>query len=439
MILTAEQGMPVTPHVPATGGAQVPLARSRHNVGLLLLAVMLAAAAPVLPNKLLLIDVVLLTALPLLAPTVFTDRRLMPLTLTTGAWALGLVIADIANETGPRIGQHLVASVGILLLTTALVRLSRNDPDRLRLFIAALAIGLAASGLTTGEAGPTSAAYPDGPPPTPRILWKYQLAEPVSIAVLALCDIRWRAGSRWPAFVALPVLAAADLFCDLRSYAVATLCALLIAVIATMRRVRLRPMTIVVLGGIPCVLLVGGFFAAAKAGWLGERSLMQFRGDQANALTIMVNGRPEGLQALYLVSEKPYGWGSKPEIDSVTFARSLTFINEHNVTVHANLAKDWLVKTNPGQAAHSSALDTVVQAGLLALPFWVYLLFVGLRRALVAIWARAGPLTAFWTVLIVWDTLFEPVVWPKHLLLAGYLAVVLLPLPTEDSTGMERP
>lgn len=414
---------------PGTAEASVPVTASRRPIALLLAAVLIAAAVPIVPGKLLLLDLVCLMALPLLATTLLSDRRFGVLVLVIGGWALGLLLADIASGTGPRVSQHLVATVGILSLTAALVRLAGNDPVRLRLFIAALAIGLAIAGLTVGEAGPTSAAYPNGPPSTPAIMWKYQLAEPISIAVLALCDLRWRAGSRAPTFAALLLLTAADIYCDLRSLAVATLCALALATIASTRRMKLRPVTVLVVGGIPCLLLVAGFFTAARAGWLGERSVAQFRGN-VDAWTIMANGRPEGLQALYLISTRPYGWGSQPDLDSVTFARSLTFIHEHHVTVDVNLRKDWLVKTNPGLAAHSQALDTAVQAGLLALPFWAFVLIVGLRRAMTAIRSRAGPLTVFWTVAIGWDILFEPLVWPGHLLLAGYLAVVLLPLPT---------
>jgi hypothetical protein len=418
----------VTTAPPAASGG-VAVQPARRPVLVLLIAVMIAAAAPILPGRLLLLDLLCLLALPLLARTLLSDRRFGALVLTVSGWALGLLLADMSNGTGLRISQHLVAACGIVLVTAALVRLSGNDPVRLRLFIAALAVGIAIAGLTLGQAGPTSAMYPTGPPPTPEILWKYKLAEPLSIAALALCDIRWRAGSRWPTFVTLVLLVIADVLCDLRSLAVATLCALVLAMIASTRRLKLRPAQVIALGGIPCLLLIAGFFGAAKAGWLGERSLLQFRGDSVDVWTVMANGRPEGLQALYLIREKPFGWGSQPNLDSVTFARSLTFINEHHVTVDVNLPKDWLVKTNPGLAAHSSALDTVVQAGLAALPFWIFVLVLGLRRAMTAIRLRAGPLTAFWTVAIVWNMLFEPFVWPGHLELAGYLALCLLPVP----------
>jgi hypothetical protein len=419
-------------------GVRRPAGRRRPAL-LLLAAVMIAVAVPVLPGRLLLIDVACFAALPLLVPALLTDRRFGVLVLVTGGWGLGLLFADIANGTGPRMSQHLVALFGTLALTAALVRLSDHDPVRLRLFIAALGIGLALAGLTVDATGPTSAAFPDGQPVTLAHLWKYELSEPISIAALALCDIRWRAGRRLPTFVTLAVLAVLNVVCDFRSFAVAVLCTLLLAGIAGTRRIRLRPVTVLALGGIPCLLLIAGFFTAARAGWLGERSMLQFRSESVNVQTIMANGRPEGLQSLYLIAQRPYGWGSKPDLDSVTFAGSLTFLRDHHVKIFQNLPKDWLAKANPGLAAHSSALDTVVQAGLLAVPFWGYVLFVGLRRAMLAIRTRAGPLTAFWTVAIVWNMLFEPLLLVTHVLLAGYLALVLLPLPrVAATTGDQR-
>ncbi|WP_127501037.1 hypothetical protein [Actinoplanes solisilvae] len=412
-----------------------PGARTARKTPLLLLAaVTLTAAIPVVPGRLPLLSLLCMASLPFLAPTLLTSRRLGILVLVIGGWGLGLLFADLMNGDTPRVSQHVIALVGTLAITTVLIRLSNHDPVRLRLFIAAVGIGLALAGLTVGATGPTSAAFPDGQPVTPFYLWKYQLSEPITIAALALCDLRWRAGRRMPTFVTLVVLTALNVICDFRSFAVATLCTLLIATIAATGRGRLHPATVLIMVGVPCLLLIGGFFTAAKAGWLGERSMLQFRDEKADVWTVMANGRPEALQAIYLISQKPYGWGSRPNLDSATFASSLTFIRDHHVVIFDNLPKDWLAKESRGLAAHSTALDTVVQAGLLAVPFWAFLLFLGLRRTMDTIRTRAGPLLVFWTVTIVWGALFEPLTFTSHVLLGGYLAVVLLPLPKQEVT-----
>jgi O-antigen ligase len=153
----------------------------------------------------------------------------------------------------------------------------------------------------------------------------------------------------------------------------------------------------------------------------------------------MANGRPEGLQALYLISQRPLGYGSQPRLDSSTFGNSLTFIEQYGVVVDVNLPKDWLVKSDAGLAAHSMALDTVVQAGILALPFWMFVYWVAIRRGVAALRMRASPLTVLWTLLVAWNVLFEPLAWPNHLQLAAYLALVLLPLPATRPKREPKP
>jgi hypothetical protein len=43
-------------------------------------------------------------------------------------------------------------------------------------------------------------------------------------------------------------------------------------------------------------------------------------------------------------------------------------------------------------------------------------------------------LLVFWTLMVLWDSLFSPLTGLYHLLLAGYLALVL----TESTTGIRR-
>jgi hypothetical protein len=407
-----------------------PAKRAARPVAGVTVGLFLLAAVPVIPGKLLLVEVACALALPWLLPTFVSDRRLGIPVLLVGGWGLGLITADITNGSGVHPSHHLLAAFTVVTLTAALLRLSDGDPTRLRMLVVAVAIGVAIAGLTAGSGGPTSAAYPHGPPPSLPILWKYKLAVPVTIATIAFLDIRWRSGARSQMFAALAVLVAVNIVADFRMLAVLTTCTLAVYAIATAPRARLRPSAVSITGAIACVLLVAGFFAAARSGWLGARSANQFRGDSVNAFTIMANVRPEGLQAVYLISERPLGYGSQPRLDGETFARSLTFIQQHGVVVHVNLPKDWLVKATPGLAAHSMALDTAVQAGVLALPFWFFVLIAGIRRAVSAVRSRASPLLLLWTLIVVWNAVFEPMSWPNHVLLTAYVALVLMPLPT---------
>lgn len=396
-----------------------PLA-DRRSWALVLFGLFVLAAVPAVQGKLALLDLACLAALPLLFVTIIYGRRLSTLAFVSVAWALGLVLADVANEQPPNVSMQLVTAITVVTGTAALVRLSGGDPALLRLLIAAVAGGLAAQQVVLFARSAPSIAH----------LWKYALVVPVSIMVLALCDLRWRSGSRAPMFLALPILALADLLADARSLAALTLSSLALYVVPPNRSARLRVITVLATAAVICVLLVVSFVSAARAGWLGQRSAWQLTQNSGNVYSIMTNARPELLQSAYLISQRPItGYGSHPRLDSSTFIGSLTFLTEQGVTIDINLRKDWLSNNDPGVAAHSMMLDQIARAGILAVPFWVFVLIVGVRRAMTAIRLRASPLSAFWSLVLLWDILFSPLTGLYHIQLAAYLALVLLPLP----------
>jgi hypothetical protein len=408
----------------STATLPAPAARTAPT-GLVLPGLVVLAAVPAIPGKLLLLDVAALAALPLLLGELWRSRRLAPLAVTAGVWAVGQLLADAVNGVGPRPSMQLVTAGTVVAITVGLVHLARDDPRRVRLLVAALALGLALQQL----------AFPAEPHDTPAALWKFGLAVPVSIAVLAVADLRWQTGSRVATFVALPVLAAVDLAADARSMAALTVLTLALYLVPPSRSARLRVATALVTGAALCVLLVGAFFAAAGAGWLGPRSAEQVGRDSGDVVSIVANARPELLQAYYLAAQRPLtGYGSLPRLDSTTFFASLDDLTAHGVTVDQNLRDDWLGKLDPGVAAHSMLLDSVVRAGLFAVPFWLYLAALAVRRGVTAVRLRMSPLVAFWSLNVLWDALFSPLTGLQHVLLAAFLAVVLVPLRPARST-----
>ena len=86
---------------------------------------------------------------------------------------------------------------------------------------------------------------------------------------------------------------------------------------------------------------------------------------------------------------------------------------------------DWLNLPLPGVSAHSQAMDSLVRAGLAALPFWLILFGIALAAGTDAIRFRTSPLTILWTTLILWDALFSPLTTLSHLDLAPYLALAI--------------
>jgi hypothetical protein len=392
---------------------------------LLLAALAAGAALPAIPDKLTLLDVACLAALPLLSTTLLRDRRLGVLVLVGVAWMVGQVMSDLWNGSAPRLSQGLVAVVTVMVVTAALIRLSHDDPVRMRLLVAAVVAGVAVGGLLFSGVSAWSAAE----------IWKYAVGGPASVAVLAVCDVRWRAGSRRPTFLALAVLCAVDVLLDFRSLA---LFSLLTAVIFSTEAYRGAPSSrfVAALRSIGLsTLVVAGFLMAAQIGWLGERTTSQVRQDSTNVYELAVNLRPEMLQSIYLISLRPVvGYGSQPRLDSVTFAGSLRFVTQHGVKMNINLKRSWERSVSPGVVQHSMLFGTAVMAGILAVPFWLFLWRAGVRAATDATRLRSSPLLVFWTLMVLWDSLFSPLTGLYHLLLAGYLALVL----TESTTGIRR-
>ncbi|HEY0358926.1 MAG TPA: hypothetical protein VGD11_10110 [Mycobacteriales bacterium] len=388
--------------------------------GLVPPALFLLAAVPAVRGKLPLIDVAAVAALPLLLGVVWRSRRLTAVVVTAGLWAVGQLLADAVNGIGLRPTMQLVAAGALAAVTVALVHLAAGDARRVRVLVAAVALGLAAQ----------EVVFPSQSHATVAHLWKFGLALPVGIAVLALADLRWHGGSRAATFVALPALAVTDLLADARSMAALTLFTLALYLVPPSRSARLRVATALATGLVLGVLLVGSFFAAARAGWLGVRSAEQLGRDSGDVVSVLTNARPELLQAYRLASQRPLtGYGSVPRLDSATFLDSLGFVTAQGVVVDENLRADWLAKPDPGVATHSMLLDSIVRAGLLAAPFWLYLSSTAVRRGVTAVRSRASPLVAFWSLAVLWDLLFSPLTGLYHVLLAAYLALVLLPFP----------
>jgi hypothetical protein len=401
------------------GVARSPGRAAGQPVILAFVVLVVLTAVPAVPGKLLLLDVACFAAFPLLLVTMVEDRRLGALVLLTTVWVIGQVLADMTNNGRPRLSLQLATAITVVTVTAALVRLSKGDPIRLRLFVAALACGLAAHEVMF--AGPISSL---------GHMWKYGLALPVSVAVLSLCDIRWHAGARYPTLLALAALAAVDLFSDARSLAAFTLVTLGIYVTSPSRSPRLRVLAVVSTGVALGALVVMAFVAAARAGWLGERSSAQFEQASGGLYSVMLNARPELLQAWYLITQRPLtGYGSVPHLDTNTFINSFDYVVTHGVVAHNDIRGDWLNKSDPGVASHSMMLDAIVRAGLLALPFWLFVMVHTVRRMVPVVWLRASPLLAFLALVMLWDALFSPLSGLYHMQFAAYLALVLLPVP----------
>src|SRR5689334_7007976 len=83
-------------------GAEAQLTAVGRPRALLLMALLIATALPVARDRLLLLDLACVLALPLLLATIGSHRRLGALALVALGWLVGQVLADTVNDDGPR-------------------------------------------------------------------------------------------------------------------------------------------------------------------------------------------------------------------------------------------------------------------------------------------------------------------------------------------------
>ncbi len=386
---------------------------------------MLLTAAPVIEGKLQAFDVACLLAAPLVLARARRYRFVGAVVLALAIWSVGQLLSDGLNGLGPRLSMQLVTAMTILAIVPVLVFLARGDSRRIRWIVVGVMAGLALEFTLVGRA-----------PVGDLASWKFGLNGPVAIGLLALADLSWQRGRRWPSLFALGAICALGVATDDRHLAGI---AVLTAMLLLFRRGRERhPRTISVAAGVTLLLaaLSGAFLQAAEAGVLGERSGGQVQQFGSNPGSVLVNIRPEPFQEFYLFTTRPLlGWGSQPRLDSEAYLGSKDFLRDLGV-VRDDLDNLWLPLEVPGVPAHSQAMDSWARAGLTAVPFWLLVFMLALRTGTSAIRFRSSPLAVLWTILVLWDAVFSPLTGLSHVDLAAYLALAVTSLARVQRLGV---
>ena len=385
-------------------------------------------ATPIIPSKLQLIDVVAVAALPLMLGYIRRSPRVRFIAITLIVWALAQLASDEYNGLGPRLSMQFVTAVTTLGLVPLLMWLGRGDFKMMRCALMGLTCGLAINWIFVE--GNSIAAWSN---------WKYGLNVPISLALMCMADIAWRNGRRLVSLAALAAVCVLSMVTDHRHLAgVAVLTAILLAFPRTRHG---HPAVTGVATGVILLLgaLSGAFIQTAQAGLLGERSWTQVEGYGAHPLSIMVNVRPEPFQELYLFSRRPLlGYGSQPALDSEDYDGALAFLQSIGV-VRGDVRERWRELEVPGVAAHSQAVDSWARAGAGSVPFWLAVVAVALWAGTSAIRFKSSPLVIMWTMLILWNTFFEPMTGLYHLEVAAYLALALTTIQLPEARRTPEP
>jgi hypothetical protein len=175
---------------------------------------------------------------------------------------------------------------------------------------------------------------------------------------------------------------------------------------------RIRPITparavgVLVTLSVAATALLSGYSALASRGVLGEREQTKYAA-QTGQLGPLVGGRPDAVFAVVAIGQSPFlGHGSWAQRTAATDGPAIRFLNRERYTYRYPVITQESRNVIP---THSHLLGAWVVAGILGVPFWVWLLTICFRSL------AAGSATPARTALIallgaqlVWDCLFSP-------------------------------
>lgn len=352
-------------------------------------------------------------------------------------WSGAQVVSNIVHDQG-FVTAPVLAGPTVALLATGLywmhLKLGISVPDIL------IAVGIGWVALEVVAGGALSSSNP----------WKYHLATPLAVAVLAFAYKRqWK---RMTLVVLLFAFAAASRFYDSRVQTALFLVAAIALLLVTSDRVAQRKrsgktLAFLLLGAVAVYL---AYPSLAMSGYLGDRAYRQQVSYEAEDANFVLATRIEFPQVAYLVTQNPVlGIGSYAPVGRAESAASVNFVDDYISHVTPS-DRNYLTRNSDGSwvgyRAHSSAMSSALYAGVLALPFWIFLLVRNARG--VVRFARGQvvvpALFIYLCGLTTWDVFFSPLTNRTHMsigvmmfLLAVVFQVQRDPQPSEELTPVK--
>lgn len=347
-----------------------------------------------LPGPLTLTLVIPLTLLPVWVPQVARHRQGVMVIAGVGAILNGLIL-NALNSSTHQVSVGLTQAQIVLMLelllgagTLAWVRSVLGSGWMAFLFGASLLLSV------------LSRLSPDNP-------WKFSLALPVTVCVLAL---GWILKAAWVELLALLGLATVSALNDSRSAASILAAAFLILAwqrlraALKLRSTALRVMTNVVLLGLITYFMMQSFILE---GFLGEGAQLRSQAQIRSSGSLLLGGRPEIGATVALLKASPggYGMGVLPNFTDIYTAKS--GMERLNYDPNNGYVERYMF--GGGFEVHSVIGDLWLRCGILGLAFIVAMLWLVLRNSAARLAeGRGRALTTFLTIQVVWDAYFSP-------------------------------
>ncbi|MFY0634055.1 MAG: hypothetical protein JXQ91_09585 [Vannielia sp.] len=331
---------------------------------------------------------------------------LRPLLLLLGLWFAAAIISDIVNASST--DKLLRGWVKILLFGLYLtVIFTLVNGSRAKLAIALVAFGLSQvlkTDLTEVElAGDLTAEN------TFRTAWKFGIGFGTSIILCAL--VFFQTGKRRLSSLVLLLYSPIHLILGARSMFLATFLAALLShfskpiISARARRQAVFAFVVLLVGG----LVVGGvaYDRMTRAGVFGEIAREKHIVQTEGGTNFLLGGRAESLISFIAIRDKPiFGHGSWAENHGyrMMYLR-LKELRGQTVRWEAGYST-----RNSLIPSHSMLFGAMVEHGMFAAPFWLFVLSLALRAIPAGVLGHR-PAVGFElmaVLLLIWDAFFSP-------------------------------
>ncbi len=336
--------------------------------------------------------------------------------MLSALWLWAQMVADVLHRSEFQDYARGWAKISFTAVNfLALYVLVGDSVRRTKLY----ALGLAVGGVLTFKLVPDPYAF--------QYPWKFGIGFPITVLVVLAASTRRIRAVPFGPFIMMVGIAAVNFLNGFRS--LGGICLLTSVLALSHEYVRRRPQTVrislgrfVLLGVaamVTAVSILGVYSRAATSGLLGKAEAAKYSQQAEGRFGVLLGGRSEVFYSTAAIAKSPIigsgSWSRSPANNT-----AVTRLREFGYRQAPN-AKEQV-------SAHSYLLGSWVEAGILGMMFWVWILFLAATAIMTTYRHRAtwGLLVAFLSVKLVWDVLFSPYGAEARLIAPFSVVVILL-------------